>query len=127
MYRLYNEQIKRLKWVIKNWGLFKNKPDQAVEEYNKKFPEVPVTLRFGLCTNFLDNHNFVNPLSNKLREKMFKAFPKYSGDEAYPLADFECYHSNTNFTQTPERLELAKHCLKYLKNKRKKLEKRSSS
>lgn len=113
MAKLYDEQTKRLKWIIKNWSLIKNSPTEAENNFKKKF-KVRLALKRGLC-----NHCELYKLDSNLRRNMFQAFPKFSGSFGFPLSNFEDYYKISNFTNTPERLGLAKHCLKYLRAKRK--------
>ena len=108
----YTSSIKRLKWIIKNWGLLKTDPAVASDKFKVKFQTTLFCVSDGLCSNA--------HLPSSLKKDMFETFPKYSGHITYPLSDFENYATFKNFTETPQRLELAKHCLKYLKKKRKK-------
>lgn len=114
MSKPYKTQIKRLKWIIKNWDLIKNDPIKAKNKFLIKFIE-KLNINEGLCS-YCELFN----LNSKLKHKMFKSFPKFSGSYVFPLSDFEDYYKISNLTDTPERLELAKHCLKFLKKQRNK-------
>lgn len=49
---------------------------------------------------------------------MFNTFSKTSGSISNPLDKFENYYEMINFTDTPERLDLAKHCLDFIEKER---------
>lgn len=81
--------------------------------FKYEFSEV-LTLNHGLCTNAS-----LAKIRSDVKRDMFKTFSKFSGNYTYPLFIYENYVEYCEmdiFTNTPERLELAKHCLKYLKN-----------
>jgi hypothetical protein len=106
----YAEQIDMLSWIIKNWDLINQEPKIAKEDYYNTFG-YNLSIKHGLCANAK-----FNGIPIYVRKEMFRTYKKWSGNYVYPLSDFENYFHLSNFTNTPERLELAKHCSKYLKN-----------
>ena len=121
MFKLFKPQIKRLKFIIKHWEDFKFKPEKTAKLFRDTFKGDCISIENGLCDNAFLNDLLIEEDKNKeLIKEMFEAFPKYSGSLFYPLGNFENYSEMENFTETPERLELAKHCVKFLKKERKK-------
>ena len=121
MSKPFKLQIKKLKFIVKHWEDFKTKPKKTEQLFKDTFKCVFFSIDAGLCDNVslstLVEDEFKNDL---LKEEIFKSFPKYSGNEVFPLSSFEKYSSMKNFTETPERLELARHCIEFLKKERKK-------
>ena len=107
---MYQEQIKKLDWVIENWDLIFNKPKKARRLF-EEFCNDPLIVDTGLCFNC--DLCFLN---KNIRNLMFSSFHNFSGDFDYPLGEEE-FSLFMNFAETTERLELAKHCLKFLMEK----------
>lgn len=110
--------VSKLNWTINNWDLIKYSPNVAKDNFytfciESGFYNNHFDIRDGLCLNcgFLI-------LDEDINNKMFSTYPNFSGDYDYPLSNFENYFHITNFANTPERLELAKHCLDFLENER---------
>lgn len=107
---MFDIQISKLRFVIENWELVKSNSNYANKNYTEIFGE-NLSISSGLCINC-----DLITLEYDLWEEMFKTFPKFSGYLLYPLSYFENITHITNYTETPERLELAIHCLKYLED-----------
>lgn len=107
-YSPYNLQIEKLSWVINNWDSIKEDASLAIENFERVF-DSKLSVVNGLC----DNCNLWE-VAFLHRSDMFRSFPKTSGGLMYPLEQFETYGKFSNFTETPERLELAVHCLEFL-------------
>jgi hypothetical protein len=106
---MYDIQIRKLEFIIENWGLIKVDKNLSYYSYIQEFGG-GIYFNTGLC----ENCNLYD-LDIALRLKMFESFPKYSGYKSLPLKNFENHSTMRDFTHTPERLELAIHCLEYLK------------
>lgn len=110
----YQDQINKLKWVIDNWEFAKYSNDfdlkrKFINDLNVIGCDTQFSIEVGLCDNCQ-----LNDIDDINLYDMFESFPKYSGDTVFPLEEFERYSEMKNYTETPERLELARHCLKFL-------------
>lgn len=106
---MYQEQIDKLKWVVEYWELAKDNSFEASRIFYAKF-KTSLTIYGGLCENCLKGI----PVSTKAR--MFRNFVSFSGSIVLPLDHVENFYKMRNYTETPLRLELAKHCIKYLED-----------
>ncbi len=109
---MYSLQINLLEILIENWFEIKTESDlkNLVGDLNPN-----VDLGCALCVNALLedlDKNFVN--------KMFEDWYFFSGNLEFPVElNFENYSNLSNFLNTPLRLHLAVHCLRYLRFKSK--------
>ena len=110
---MFDEQIKLLEQFISDW-------DNVLQDK----PEHKWAPMFGICTNCkLGIHTltvekeFTLPEALALREEMWEDFPGYTGEPSFPICTKESYTQMSKFTDHPVRLELAKHCLQFLKDK----------
>lgn len=110
---MFNEQIELLEQFIADWdNVLADKPTQRW------------VLQFGICTNCkLGIHSLTTekglslPDALALREQLWEGFPGYTGEPAFPISTKESYQQMNKFTDNSQRLELAKHVLKFLKAK----------
>jgi len=93
----YQRQIDRLQALIEDWY----EPDR----------EYRWNLSWGLCDSCLLCY-----LPMMLRHEMFRAWKYYNGDPTFPVDGMENYlKPNYTALNNPLRLNLAVHCLRYLK------------
>lgn len=83
------------------------------------------SLALGICTNcklgfhtLEQVHGFSYFEAKEFLADMWKDFPGYTGDVYHPICEKGEYLLMDNFTQHPQRLELAKHVLQYLQAKK---------
>lgn len=113
---MFEIQINKLMFIIENWSLARDNPKEMARVFKLKFDDSDFDISSGLCDNC-----DLNLLDLPLIEDLF-----YSFNESvftcpiFPLRNFENYLEMENYTETPERLELAKHCLEYLTSLRRK-------
>lgn len=118
---MYDIQINKLKFIIDNWFLARDNPKEMARVFKTEFENMcpqqsrHVSLYFDISSGLCGNCQ-LDFLDLDLLEDMFGSFSEYSDNYSYlyPLKDFENYEEMKNYTETPERLELAKHCLEYL-------------
>lgn len=110
---MFNTQISLLSNFIEDW-------DNVVQGS----PKYPWSLSLGLCSNcrlgfrtLMDVHGYSYSEVKGFLGELWKDFPGYTGDIYHPLCTKGEYLLMDNFTQHPQRLELAKHCLQFLKDK----------
>lgn len=112
---LYKETIiDKLNWIINNWEEIQKSlcVEDLLADFQNRFGQ-SLQIDAGLCVNA-----DLSVLSTSLKLVMFNTFSKTCGSIAYPLDEFENYIHMRNFTETPERLELAKHCIEFIENER---------
>lgn len=105
--------IRKLSWIIDNWNIISTRDKEELEiDFFYSFNDL-FYIHSGLCINA-----DLAFLPSKVKWVMFNTFSKTCGDVSYPLSNFEDYDQIRNFTETPQRLELAKHCLDFIENER---------
>ena len=115
MIKPFQPQIDKLNFIVEYWNEFKTNPEQTEQLFKNTFKTTCFDITTGLCSNIFTGDLLEDYRENReLCSNMFKSFPKFSGRFHFPLDDFEVYEELINFTQTPERLELAQHCIKFL-------------
>ena len=115
MIKPFQTQIDKLNFIVEHWNEFRINPEQTVQLFKDTFK----TEQFNIEDCLSLNVGFRSLLkckdkSEELEEEMIASFPKYSGYFPMPLGDHECTPDITNFANTPERLELAQHCIEFL-------------
>lgn len=105
----YDTQINLLERLIHNWYDIKTK-----EDFYKVFPEYTRDYlhKDGLCAVcgfvFIDKQQ---------RWKMFQEWSLYTYDVVYPVGGMYEFHNRQLITDNPKRLNLAVHCLQWLRQR----------
>ena len=109
---MFEKQIARLEDLISDW-----------DNIAKGTPKHNWIVDLGICTNCqlgfgsLMELGYTYPQAKKFLAEVWKDFPGYTGDLYYPIGTKESYVVLMNMTDQPERLDLAKHVLNFLKEK----------
>lgn len=111
---MYQEQISKLQFIITNWKLIQSKPSLAKKKFYETFNCI-MDFGSGLCPNCS-----LDFLDIDIIEPIFISFPKFCGSTAFPLGEME-YSIFNNFSENPDRLELAIHTMNKLKELQDKL------
>lgn len=108
---MFKEQIDLLQKLIADW-----------DNIAANNPTYSWVLDMGLCTNCQFGMNtlvfakgFTYEEAKVFIRQMWEKYPNYTGDPSYPILERDDYRLMKNFTVHPERLELAKYVLEYLK------------
>lgn len=111
---MYQEQINKLQFIITNWEMIQNEPSLVGKRFHETF-NCGMDILIGLCPNCR-----LDILDIDIIEPIFKSYPKFSGDINFPLGELE-YDTFNNFSDNPDRLELAIHTMNKLKELQDKL------
>ena len=110
--------IEYLHWIQSNLGMIQGLPDELYYDGDSG-SAVPVDLpvgsyefqqSYGLCDNIL-----MSVLEYEDTVHMFLDCPECKS-KTYPCGDHEDFVEDVNLYNNPKRLELIKHCIKYMQD-----------